>query len=164
MGKAAARLYGGRAWVQMIALAIPFYLWILLMILQVVEEGLMYVGWSVLFGFFAYGTGIRADMREKYGINGNMFEDFFAVLLTYPFAAVQMDEHMEIQAMLRNGDAEFGREAVPNGGENEGYLGYSAENFDMAGRKAPPYEPAMVMQYREGKENTDEHYKQKTFL
>ena len=38
-------------------------------------------------------------MREKYGIIGNLFEDFFAVLLIYPLAAVQMDEHMEIEAM-----------------------------------------------------------------
>ena len=78
---------------------IPFYLWILLEILQAVEPALAYVGWSVLFGFFAYGTGIRANMREKYGIIGNLFEDFFAVLLIYPLAAVQMDEHMEIEAM-----------------------------------------------------------------
>ena len=135
MGKAAARLYGGRAWVQMIALAIPFYLWILLMILQVVEEGLMYVGWSVLFGFFAYGTGIRADMREKYGINGNMFEDFFAVLLTYPFAAVQMDEHMEIQAMLRNGDAEIGKEEMAT--YNPGFTGKSAESLQPPPQNGP---------------------------
>ena len=124
MGKAAARLYGGRAWVQMIALATPFYLWILLMILQVVDEGLMYVGWSVLFGFFAYGTGIRADMREKFGINGNMLEDFFAVLLSYPLAAVQMGEHMEIHKTL--GDAEMGKDQMAV--RNFGYNGQEPKN------------------------------------
>ena len=123
MGKAAGRLYGGRSWGYMVILAIPFYLWVLLEILQVVEPGLAYVGWSVLFGFFAYGTGIRANIRERYGINGNMFEDFFAVMLMYPLAAVQMDEHMEIKAMPRNGDGE--------GKKNESYVGKSTESFDF---------------------------------
>ena len=48
-------------------------------------------------------------MREKYGIIGNLFEDFFAVLLIYPLAAVQMDEHMEIEAMEQSGDADVGK-------------------------------------------------------
>ena len=141
MGKAAGRLYGGRAWGYMVVLGIPFYLWILMEILQVVESALAYVGWSVLFGFFAYGTGIRANMREKYGINGNMFEDFFAVLLIYPLAAVQMDEHMEIEAMLKNGDLELGK-------GNESCVGKSIESFALPEKKAPEDCPSMVVHQR----------------
>ena len=101
LGKAAGTLYGGKAWGYMLVTAIPFYLCVVLEILQVLEPGLAYVGWSVLFGFFAYGTGIRSNMREKYAIHGNIFEDFFAMLLLYPLAAMQMDDHMEIAAALR---------------------------------------------------------------
>ena len=78
----------------MLSLAIPFYLWILGMALEPVVEGLSYLAWTILFAFFAYGTAIRLGIREKYGINGNMVEDFFAVMLLYPFAAYQMEHYM----------------------------------------------------------------------
>lgn len=96
MGRAAYKLGGSkdRQWLYMLILAVPFYLWILLLCLESVVAGLSYVGWAVLFGFFAYGTAIRNAMREKYNIYGNMVEDFFAVMLTYPFAAAQMEHHV----------------------------------------------------------------------
>jgi len=96
MGYAASRVNNNhdKAWAYMLVLAIPFYGWIILMILQVVDERLAYVGWAVLFGFFFYGTGIRSGLREKYHIGGNMIEDFFAVMLLYPFAATQMADHV----------------------------------------------------------------------
>ena len=66
----------------------------------------------MLFAFFAYGSGIRLGIREKYGINGNMVEDFFAVMLLYPFAAYQMDYHMSNPPMHlgENGLEKYGRE------------------------------------------------------
>ena len=136
--------------------------WVLLEILQVVEPALAYVGWSVLFGFFAYGTGIRANMREKYGINGTMFEDFFAVLLMYPLAAVQMDEHMETKAMLKNGDVELGK-------GNESCVGKSIESFALPEKKAPEDFPSMVVHQRhvrrEGTEQGPaEGYTETTFI
>ena len=95
-GKVAAKLYNGKCWPYMVLLAIPFYTWALLQILQVVNPGLFYIGWSVLFGFFAYAASIRSNMRDKFNINGNMVEDFFAVMLAYPLAAVQMENHIEV--------------------------------------------------------------------
>lgn len=94
MGKAAGRLYEGKSFVYMIALAIPFYGWVILEIMQLVQTGLAYVGWAIFIGFVCYGTGIRSSMREKYKIQGNMAEDFFAVLILYPLAALQMQVHM----------------------------------------------------------------------
>ena len=96
MGRAAHRLNGckGSRVPYMLSLAIPFYLWVIGMALEPAVEGLSYLAWAVLFAFFAYGTGIRLGIRERYGINGNMIEDFFAVMLLYPFAAYQMDHHM----------------------------------------------------------------------
>ena len=96
MGMAAWRLNDckGTTISYYLSLAIPFYLWVIGMALEPAVEGLSYLAWGVLFAFFAYGTAIRIGIREKYGINGNMVEDFFAVMLLYPFAAYQMDHHM----------------------------------------------------------------------
>ena len=107
MGKAAGRLYGGKPWVYMLILATPFYGWAILEVIQLVQTGLAYVGWAIFLGFISYGTGIRSNIREEYGIEGNMAEDFFAVLLLYPLAAIQMQDHMAV--------AIPGRKDVENG-------------------------------------------------
>ena len=93
MGIAAYKVGGPKARksTHMFILASLFYIWVALMAIEPLVAGLSYVAWSVLMGFFAYGTGIRYALREKFGINGNMSEDFFAVLLLYPFAAYQME-------------------------------------------------------------------------
>ena len=87
----------GRKWTHMLILAIPFYACIAMQVLEILGfvSGICYVGWSVLFGFVAYGTGIRNSIREKYEIHGNMAEDFFAVMVLYPFTAYQMEHHMK---------------------------------------------------------------------
>ena len=61
-----------------ILFALPFYLWIILMICEVTVEGISYVGWTVFLVFVVYGAGVRINMRDKYKIEGNMVEDFFA--------------------------------------------------------------------------------------
>jgi hypothetical protein len=94
MGNAAGKLFGYNRYVAMVIMAVPFYGWILLEIFQVLDPTLMYMGWALLFGFFAYGTGVRSHIREKDQINGNLAEDMFALMLAYPLAAMQMDEHM----------------------------------------------------------------------
>lgn len=97
MGNAASKFAGreDRKYLYMLALAAPFYLWIVCMALEPVVQGISYVGWTILIGFFAYATAIRNSIREKYAIYGNMTEDFFAVTLTYFFAAYQMEHHMD---------------------------------------------------------------------
>ena len=97
LGKAAAKIGGPKSnrCLYMLVLAIPFYLRIAFMALEPMVDGISYVGWTVLCGFFAYATAIRNSIREKYGIYGNMAEDFFAVMITYPFAAYQMEHHMD---------------------------------------------------------------------
>ena len=104
IGKAAHKLGGSkdRKWVYMIVLAVPFYSWMVFMALEPVVAAISYVGWTVLIGFFAYVTAIRYSMREKYAIHGNIVEDFFAVMLVYPFAAYQMEHHMDNVAHQSN--------------------------------------------------------------
>ena len=100
MGIAASKFYKTGKLSQMLILAVPFYGWVALEVLQIFDSGLAYMGWAILFGFIACGTGLRSNMRDKFGINGNIFEDFFAVLLAYPLAAIQMEEHMRIAGVL----------------------------------------------------------------
>ena len=97
MGNAAYKLGGMKnsRWVYWLISAFPFYLWIILMTLEPVVDAISYVAWTVLFIFFAYGTSIRYSIRLKYNIYGNAAEDFFAVMILYPFAAFQMEHHME---------------------------------------------------------------------
>ena len=97
MGVAAGKVErpNGRTWTHMLILAIPFYAWITLLAMGLFVSGIGYVGWCVLFGFFAYATGIRNSIREKHGINGSMVEDFFEASILYPFTAYQMEHHMK---------------------------------------------------------------------
>ena len=99
MGTAAGMVekQNGRKWTHMLIMALPFYACISMLVLErlYVFSGICYVGWTLLFGFFAYATGVRNSIREKYEINGNIAEDFFAVMVLYPFAAYQMEHHMK---------------------------------------------------------------------
>ena len=99
MGTAAGMVEkpNGRKWTHMLIMALPFYACISMLVLErlCVFSGICYVGYTLLFGFFAYATGVRNSIREKYEINGNVAEDFFAVMVLYPFAAYQMEHHMK---------------------------------------------------------------------
>ncbi|KAJ7373012.1 hypothetical protein OS493_015482 [Desmophyllum pertusum] len=97
MGNAAYKIGGKKEprWMYMTLLAVLFYTWLILMALEPVVSAISYVAWSILIGFFAYATSIRYSIREKYNIYGNSVEDFFAVMILYPFAAYQMDHHMD---------------------------------------------------------------------
>ncbi|XP_048575810.1 glycine betaine transporter 1-like [Nematostella vectensis] len=109
MANAKHKIDGSNRWVTMVFLAVPFYGWVLLEIAEIAQQGLAYVGWSLVIGFVVLGGGIRGAIREKYKIVGNMAEDFFAVMLMYPLAAMQMEYQVtgNPEAKPRN-DAEFG--------------------------------------------------------
>ena len=95
-----------RIWPTMLILAMLFYGWIACLAMEHLVDGISYVGWTLLMGFFAYSTGIRISVREKHGINGNMLEDFFAFMIVYPFAAFQLEQHVRSQrAYKRNGNS-----------------------------------------------------------
>ena len=85
-----------KPWCTWISMAIAFYAWIGLMIAEAGYHGLAYLAWPCYIGFAIIGCGTRYSIRDRFKIvEGNMAEDFFSVLLLYPFVAVQMDEHME---------------------------------------------------------------------
>jgi len=95
---------------HMVLMGVPFYAWIGMMVAELVPvNGISYVGWAVLFLFFGVATAIRAGIRERYGVHGNMVEDFFVVMLVYPFAAFQMDQHvLSYYHKKKKGDIEHG--------------------------------------------------------
>lgn len=90
MGKAAGKLNRRNPAIYMVLFALVFYLWIILMICEVKVDGISYVAWTSFLFFIVYCAGVRISVRENYKIDGNMVEDFFAVLILYPLAAVQM--------------------------------------------------------------------------
>ena len=95
---------------RMVLMGVPFYAWFAMMVAELFPvEGISYVGWAVLFLFFGVATAIRTGMRVEDGIHGNMVEDFFVVMLLYPFAAFQMDQHALNHQMRKNGDIEQGK-------------------------------------------------------
>ena len=102
-----------------IQFAFPFYVWILLMLLELGVEQISYVGWACLMAFFAFAGGIRGEIREIYDIEGNMIEDFFTMMLVYPLAISQMVDQLEegktLQQIRENGIEMGGVNSHANG-------------------------------------------------
>ena len=99
-GRSAGIIYGQKAWPHMLIVATLFYGWIVLEIVEIVEDGLAYIGWVVLFGFFTYVVGIRIAVRNRYNISGSMVEDAVSVIFMYPFAIDQVDEHLSFERRI----------------------------------------------------------------
>ena len=99
-GRSAGKVYGQKAWPHMLIVATLFYGWIVLEIVEIVEDGLAYIGWVVLFGFFTYVVGIRIAVRNRYNISGSMVEDALSVIFMYPFAIDQVDEHLSFERRI----------------------------------------------------------------
>lgn len=98
------------------------------MAVEPVVDAISYVGWAILMGFFAYATSIRYSIRLKYDIYGNSVEDFFAVMVLYPFAAYQMEHHMDHAYDLDRTDYPMVEKPdKPNGYRASGAYGYREE-------------------------------------
>ena len=95
IGTAHGRLYKCSPWPTRILLAVLFYGAFLLCALGPIHDGLFYVGCTVYLFFTMCATSNRIAMRSQYAIVGNLFEDWFAFLIVYFMAAVQLDRHME---------------------------------------------------------------------
>ena len=95
-GRAAGKLYHNNPWSYMIIMAVLFYGWVILEVTEILANGLAYIGWVVLFGFFAYLLGLRRAVREEYAIPGSIIGDGIAIIF-YPFAVDQLDKHIIIE-------------------------------------------------------------------
>ena len=104
-------------WKTLILLAALFLGSIALMLGEFKVHGLIYMGCSLLLGFFAYATGIRNKIREKNGLQGTLIEDLLTLSLVYPFGIIQLDEEMiyleQKKTLPQNGHLQNGHEMVP---------------------------------------------------
>lgn len=78
-------------WYYFIPMASFFILTILFHLLELAIHGCWAIGWFWYLSFVLSVTGVRLSARRKFGIDGNVFEDFFSSLFFYPCVAVQLD-------------------------------------------------------------------------
>lgn len=78
-----------------IIFGLPFYLWIIIMIVEIDVDQISYVGWAILMGFFAFGGSLRGEVREIYDLEGDLVEDIFSLVLVYPLAIAQLQDQIE---------------------------------------------------------------------
>ena len=78
MGKTASKLYRGSPYGYMVFLSFLFNAWIGLLAVEIKVRGISYVAWALFIIFIGYIAAVRINVREKYGIDGNMAEDFFS--------------------------------------------------------------------------------------
>lgn len=84
LGKTSAKLYKGKQVVYTVFLALLFNLWIALLTAEVKVKGISHVAWALFIVFIGYAASLRINIREKFDIDGNMVEDFFAgMFLTF---------------------------------------------------------------------------------
>lgn len=94
-GQVSGKVNGQKPLFAIITMAVLFNTsFFLLSIHRVVESGLAYIGWVILMGFFTYVVTIRVEVRQKFGIGGNMLQDFLVVLFLFPFAIDQLNQQM----------------------------------------------------------------------
>ena len=124
-GQAAGKVYNQKPWSHMLILAVLFYAWIALEIGEIGEDGLAYIGWVILFAFFAYLMAIRVAIRAKSEIKGSMFEDALAVIFLYPLAVDQMHEHIFFGPVEQGKRQDIG---LQNRGQENGQYPYEKDS------------------------------------
>lgn len=92
VAKSASRLEQGHLYKQALTTVPLFVLSVILFILELAAKGCWAIGLICYLGFAISITRVRLNVREKFKIDGNVFEDFFAALFFYPSVAVQLDE------------------------------------------------------------------------
>ena len=63
-------------------------------------------------------TAVRIQCRDRFDINGNAFEDFFASLFFYPNVALQLDETVKNIGMKITHKTDIKMEDAENGKVN----------------------------------------------
>ena len=79
------------------------------------------LGWCFYLGFVTVLTSVRIQCRDRFNINGNAFEDFFASLFFYPNVALQLDETTKNIAIKRTPKTDIKMEDAENGKVNKAF-------------------------------------------
>ena len=109
-----------------IRFAVPFYLWIILLLLRTAFTNVDHVAWAVFVLFLVQGSMLRRRIRRRLDIEGNAFEDV-ALMVVYPITCVQMYEQLHIEKNPKHQNPQ-------TGAANRG--------FNMEDREPPMYEEA----------------------
>ena len=97
LARVKARLaHNSRSIFYVIPPLICFCLFVSLHILDLAFKGCWSLAWVFYLAFATLLTSTRMDCRDKFGIIGNAFEDFFACLFLYPNVLVQLDETTKV--------------------------------------------------------------------
>lgn len=75
--------------------AIVYYTWIVLLCVSTVDPDISSVAWLMYLAFVTTTAAVRYNLRAKWRIMGNLFEDFSVSLLLYPFVLAQMKLEVE---------------------------------------------------------------------
>ena len=102
-GRAAGNLFRKNPWSYMVIMAVLFYGWVLLEVMEIQANGLAYIGWVVLCGFLAYVAALRSSIREECAISGSIMADGLTAIF-YPFAVDQLDKHVLIEVQQKKDD------------------------------------------------------------
>ena len=73
------------------------------------------LGWCFYLGFVTVLTSVRIQCRDRFNINGNAFEDFFASLFFYPNVVLQLDETTKNIAIKRTSKTDLKMDDAENG-------------------------------------------------
>ena len=96
MAEVQARLNNSdKVWAYAIAPTICMVLWIIFHFAEIGVNGMWAIGWFFYLCFATLLASVRIQVRERFEIIGNPFEDFFAALFLYPNVALQMDKTTE---------------------------------------------------------------------
>jgi len=95
-----------------VAYSLPFYTWIILMVVDTAEENVAYIGWSCYMLYVASLVTTRVELREKYNIYGSMIEDIFCCLVMPFWVISQMEIQCSTEIEMEDQVPYFLRETV----------------------------------------------------
>jgi len=104
-----------KVWAYAIAPIISIALWIIFHFAEIGVSGCWAIAWFFYLCFVTIMTAVRIQVRERFDIIGNPFEDFFASLFLYPNVALQMDKTTENLVQKKKANMEM--KADPENGK-----------------------------------------------
>ena len=96
VGEVQARLNNSeKVWAYAIAPTTSLVLFVIFMFAELGVNGMWAIAWFFYLCFATMMASVRIQVRERFDIIGNPFEDFFSSLFLYPNVALQMDKTTE---------------------------------------------------------------------
>jgi hypothetical protein len=93
-----------KLWIHLLATVPFFVLTIAFHLIELAAHGCWAIGWFWYLCFVISVTGVRLNARTRFGIHGNVVEDFLSALFFYPCVAVQLDKSTKILEVAEDND------------------------------------------------------------